>query len=534
MKDIDIINGIQFVGDDLITRAEDCLPMPKQSIKGYIAAAACMLLVIAIIPIVRVKLNNSALYSSTVERIDADSVGRTFYNMRYNEDDKIRVYSARIGRIRFSADLEKVLEMPHEEQDCFAVTVSDVWGADPSEVYEKFTVKYDVNEIAKNDPVNPTIYVTESQLRSMEPVDDMYLTIDSVRHEGYSEQYNYENHEGLTNEKFTKFYGEVHLNYGETDAMKTLGLNLEETSGQDPAVLAELERYYRSFAAEYGIDPDKLFAGGVTRTLSMYNCVPYPDLSEEEANEMNFAGYDTDVVLYGEFETAAAEKMIQDKRVFCILKTCSNSYLYEERGLWSNPTRVSEEEISEIPANTPYGEIVEKLGHTAQYGEKSLHVYLVGSAPKTVQLYSGRMIILDFEDPNELCPYSGEELLKNAVSLQNLDTIRYASSDSRWHANAVVIKENLALVFYRDRIKSVRLDLKNIDPKNITGFEPHYDENGNVNWYDERKADEREIYRFGTQLGVRERSYINNYFDYHLDEIGVLSLDCERVVILSY
>ena len=114
MKDIDIIRGIQYVGDDLVTRAEDYYPMPKRSIKGYIAAAACMLLVIAIIPIAIVKLNNGGLYSSTVERIDADSVGRTFYNMRYNEEDKIPVYDDPIGRIHLKAYLEKVLESTHE------------------------------------------------------------------------------------------------------------------------------------------------------------------------------------------------------------------------------------------------------------------------------------------------------------------------------------------------------------------------------------------------------------------------------------
>lgn len=539
MKDIDIIKGIQYVGDDLITRAEDYSPIPKRSIKGYVAAAACMLLVIAVIPVVIVKLNSVSLFSSSVERLDADKYGRTFYNMWYNEENKVRVFDSvnPMGTIHFTANLEKVLEMPHEEQDCFAVTVKDTFGADLNEVYEKFTAKYDVNDIAKNDSVCPTIYVTEEQLRSMEPVDDMYLTIDSVRHGWYLEQYWYEDYEGLTNEKFTKFYGEVHLNYNSDDAIRKLGLNPDETSSEDPAVLAELERYYRKFASDYGIDPDKLFAGGVTRTLAMYHCLAFPDLSEEEAREKNFAGYRTEVVLFGEFETAAAERMIRDKRVQCILKTSNNSYIYEERGLWSYPTRISAGEISEIPAGIPYGEIVEKLGHTAQYGENSLHVYLVGSASETVQLYSGGLIILDFDDPNELCPYSGYELLKNAVSLENLDTIRYAQSDSRYHTNAVVLKEDLALVFYRDRIKAVRLGFGNVITNEISALDLHYDKNGNVkDWFETRPADEREVFRHGAKLYVTALRSVNNLSANDLEDsydyFFPVDFDVKSIVIL--
>lgn len=521
MKDIDIINGIQFVGDDLITRAEDYSPYPKPNFKGVIAAAACLLLVIAAVPIVMIKLNQSGVFYSSVERLDADKYGRTFYNIysnyskqEYNEADIVE------GNILLSSSLEFLLmRHPHEEQDCFAVTVTDALGADLNKVHEKFTYKYDVNDIAKNDPICPTIYVTESQLRSMEPVEGMCLCVDSVAYGTFQAIYTSDEYSGLTNEKFTKFYGQIRLNYNSDDAARTLGLNPEEVSEQDSAVLAELERYYMDFAADYGIDPDKLFSGGVRRSF-------YWD-------DFNSKRQYTEITLYGEFETATAEMMIHDKRVQYIMKVPEGSYIYEERGMWSYPTPVPEEKLIEIPANTPYGELVKILGHTAQYGESSLHVYRVGDYPETVQLSSGPLIILNFDDPNELCPYSGGELLKNAVSLQNLDTIRYASSDSRWHANAVVIKENLALVFYRDRIKAVRLNLENIKPENITGFEPHYDENGEVNWYDERQADEREIYHFGTQLGIRERGSLEN-FENCLDEIGVPNLDCERVVIFSY
>lgn len=506
MKDIDIINGIQFVGDDLITRAEDYSPYPKPNFKGVIAAAACLLLVIAVVPVVLIKLNQSGAFSSHIERLDADKYGRTFYNMwNYSKDDHTEDDYVE-GTILFSSSLKNLLtDYYHEEQDCFAVTVKDVLGADLNKVHEKFTYKYDVNDIAKNDSVCPTIYVTEEQLRSMEPVEGMCLYVDSVMHEPYFDQFFHEDdsYEALSKEKFTKFYGEIYLNYDDDDAIRKLGLDPDETSDQDPAVLAELERYYRAFAADYGIDPDKLFAGGVSRTLKSYTLIAAPDLTPEEQDELNFRGYVTEILLYGEFETATAERMIHDKRVYCILTTCQNSYLYEERGMWSYPTRVSEEKISEISANMSYGEIVEILGHTAQYGENSLHVYLAGPAPETVQLYSNPLIILDFDDPNELCPYSGGELLKNAVRLQNLNPIRYASSDARYNTNAVVLKDNLALVFYNDQIKPVRLGFGNVITNEISALDLHYDENGNVqNWFETRPADVSEAFRAGAKLYV--------------------------------
>lgn len=527
MKEIDIIQGIQHVGDDLITRAEDYSPYPKPNFKGVIAAAACLLLVVTAVPIALIKLNQLGVFSSHIERLDADEYGRTFYNIysnyskqEYNEADFVE------GNILLSSSLEYLLTHHlHEEQDCFAVTVTDALGADLNKVHEKFTYKYDVNDIAKNDPICPTIYVTESQLRSMEPVEGMCLCVDSVAYGTFQAIYTRDEYSGLTNEKFTKFYGQIRLNYNSDDAARKLGLNPEETSAQDTAVLAELERYYRDFAADYGIDPDKLFAGGVRRTLYWNDLIATNDPNHNPKHQY------TEITLYGEFETATAEMMIHDKRVQYIMKVPEGSYIYEERGMWSYPTPVPEEKLIEIPANTPYGELVEILGHTAQYGESSLHVYRVGDYPETVQLSSGPLIILNFDDPNELCPYSGEELLENAVSLQNLDTIRYASSDSRWRANAVVIKENLALVFYRDRIKAVRLDLEDIKPENIIGHEPHYNENGEVNWYDQRRADEREIYRFGIQLAVRESGSLEN-LENSLDEICVPDLKCEWVAII--
>lgn len=515
MRDIDIIKGVQFVGDDLISRAEDCSPIQKRSVKGYIAAAACLLLVIAAVPAVIARLNHNVVFSSSVERLDADEYGRTFYgtNRRFTEESYPAAEDFVNGTIILSPELRYLLKLPHEANDRFAVEARDANGsAGADEIYERFTVNYDDYGYAKNDRFTPTIYVTEEQIRSMEPLPDMCIYLEmtsrSFPHGTYLNEGN------ITEERFSKMYVEINLYYGVKEAAETLGFDLNEGCDSQ-AVYAELDRYFREFAADYGIDADNIFAGGIF-------CEQLSPVSSAWAS-MKF---------YGEFETSTIEKMLGDERVESIYKNHRGNYIYEERsGMYSNPTIVTKEQLIAIPANTSYGDIVETLGHTAQYGYDSLHVYLVGPAPETVQLYSGRMIILDFEDPNELCPYSGEEFLENAVSLQNLDTIRYASSDSRWHANAVVLKDDLALVFFRDRIKAVRLDLEDIEPENIIGHEPHYDENGEVNWFDQRRADKREIYRFGMQLAVRESGSLEN-LENSLDEICVPDLSCEWVAII--
>lgn len=511
MKDIDIINGIQHVGDDLITRAEDCLPMPKRSIKGYIAAAACMLLIVTAIPVVIARINYSGSFSSSVERLDADKYGRTFYNY-WNKDwpdsDKVEAVD---GTILLSPVLEELLALPHSSNDRFAVTISNIGSGshELKDVYERFTVKYDENDIAKNDPTEfPTVYVTEEQLRSMEPLPDMCLAIVPIKRANdyvfFREDEDFI--DNIKKERFSKFYGEIYLYYNEDDAIRTLGLNPDEASYQDPAVLAELERYYRKFAADYGIDPDKLFAGGVSRTFKSYTLIATG--SPETDEELNFRGYVTDIVLYGEFETATAERMLRDKRVNFIMKTADGGYLYEEHGLWAYPTIVSDEQVSAISANMTYGEIVKMLGHTAQYGENSLHVYLADPGRAAVTSEYG-LIILDFDNPNELCPYSGNELLSKAVHVEDVTNV-LVSSDSHCRTNAVVLKDDLCLISVKNRLQPVRLDLEDIGSDNIFGFDERFKKGEPVPADEVRYANKDEVFRPGAELSINGFSAVYN------------------------
>lgn len=77
--------------------------------------------------------------------------------------------------------------------------------------------------------------------------------------------------------------------------------------------------------------------------------------------------------------------------------------------LFHSLTTVSREQMSDIPANTSYGCILEKLCSTQAYGQSNYRQYVTDDE-RIIQLY--------FDSKDDLCPYSGTELYDRALSLK--------------------------------------------------------------------------------------------------------------------
>lgn len=73
-----------------------------------------------------------------------------------------------------------------------------------------------------------------------------------------------------------------------------------------------------------------------------------------------------------------------------------------------NTAYVALKELMEIPANTSYGEILDKLGKTSGIGNPLYRQYIT---------YDNRLIQLKFDNPDDICPYSGAELFGRAMPL---------------------------------------------------------------------------------------------------------------------
>lgn len=77
--------------------------------------------------------------------------------------------------------------------------------------------------------------------------------------------------------------------------------------------------------------------------------------------------------------------------------------------LFHSLTAVNREQMSDIPANTSYGDILEKLGNTQAYGQSNYRQYVTDD-DRIIQLY--------FDSKDDLCPYSGAELYDRALPLK--------------------------------------------------------------------------------------------------------------------
>ncbi len=90
----------------------------------------------------------------------------------------------------------------------------------------------------------------------------------------------------------------------------------------------------------------------------------------------------------------------------CAPITSENSL--DEDILYQWTTEITRDELFEIPANTSYGNILDKLGQIAAFGYPGYRQYITDG---------NCLIQLEFNDKGDLCPYSGEELYSRAISL---------------------------------------------------------------------------------------------------------------------
>lgn len=86
-----------------------------------------------------------------------------------------------------------------------------------------------------------------------------------------------------------------------------------------------------------------------------------------------------------------------------------HDYTVDTEDLFHELTTVNREQMSSIPANTSYGDILEKLGSTQAYGQSNYRQYVTDD---------DRIIQLCFDSTDDLCPYSGEELYDRALPLR--------------------------------------------------------------------------------------------------------------------
>lgn len=103
--------------------------------------------------------------------------------------------------------------------------------------------------------------------------------------------------------------------------------------------------------------------------------------------------------------------------------------------VWGNSTEtVYLEELVEIPANTSYREILEKLGNTQAFGQRGYRQYMTEYM---------RVIPLRFDSMDDLCPYSGKELYERAVPL------RYDGEVPEGMMYGVLVMDGSFFTYYR-------------------------------------------------------------------------------------
>lgn len=95
---------------------------------------------------------------------------------------------------------------------------------------------------------------------------------------------------------------------------------------------------------------------------------------------------------------------------------------------------VTTEQLSEIPANSTYAEIIDTLGFSANFGRDGLQLYKVDE---------NRLLVLKFDNINDVCSQSGANLAKAAVSLKPPESAyQYLNSpDSTWYYGVMVDKD---------------------------------------------------------------------------------------------
>lgn len=90
------------------------------------------------------------------------------------------------------------------------------------------------------------------------------------------------------------------------------------------------------------------------------------------------------------------------------VETTDNADSYDDDDLLGEVRTVSADKVSSLAAGMTYAEIKESLGNTASFGSQVLSCYYV----------DGRgILVLSYDDENDACTLSGEELLSTVVSL---------------------------------------------------------------------------------------------------------------------
>lgn len=101
MKDIDIIKGVQNIGDDLISKAADLVPVPRRTFRrGYAAAAAGAAVVAAVVSVIAWKLPITGTVSYAGEQTSSEQSGSIGSSIPYDPPRSGLIYA----EIKFKYD----------------------------------------------------------------------------------------------------------------------------------------------------------------------------------------------------------------------------------------------------------------------------------------------------------------------------------------------------------------------------------------------------------------------------------------------
>lgn len=401
MKDIDIIKAAQHVSDKYVNEAIDFAPVPKHSFKWVYAAAACAAAVVIAVPIAvnahssYTPVNsqtgsasgsmNASSSSGAVPVIPdaerSEDTPRTFYNVVSGEQEKTPG-AAHYGKVNITDELAKCLAKPHDPQDLFAVSVSEHSHGDIQKIYDEFAEPYDLNRWFTDTDGEGALFMTEEEIKAVNNSklsSDLTIVLDLADTDYYAEEIDAES---LKNERFSKMYAEITLDFSneETDD--------EQMGGK--AIIQKRQELTDEFTSDYGIDTRLLFAGQVT----LYDA---RDVEGDHTGK-----------ICGEFDAETIEKILGDKRVKSIRKSNGGGYVYEEYGMFLSAVKVTEKQAEKLPAGLTYREIFERLGNTAAFGQLNSRYYVTEDA---------KLIILKYDNVNDACALSGNELYDSAIPL---------------------------------------------------------------------------------------------------------------------
>lgn len=410
MKNIDIIKAAQHVKDDLVSEAIDFAPVQRRSFKiGYIAAACAAIALVAVPVIVRqygslapddtelpslssVDSGSTAAYGEPIfsEYYDIP-VRRTFYNYSAEEYTDWSKLTSK-GKVYLSDSLTECMARRHDEGDEFAIRVIECSGASNEEIYKWLYENCISGDKDKFLADNSTpIYLPEKLIReksawcaSPKLAIAFTLAPGEYRRDIVDEDL-------LKTDTFGKFYAEIQLDYdyekaaAELDPPRAVDFSGQEI--ENLLVSEAVENYIKKFAEDHGVDTRLLYAGKVD----------------------SYWG-----TLSGEFDTETLGKMLGDKRVVSIIKSNGGGYTFEQRrGGWLKTVMVTRNQMKAIPSGSTYAEIIKKLGETASYGDSN----------RQYMTESGELILLNFENENDVCTLSGVELYDSAVPLRYAGTL---------------------------------------------------------------------------------------------------------------